>query len=98
MIKRDMARADLLGIVLFDMHDYSGNTLYTINGVKWRIVKDSWQTINVSGGKEMIEDYTGEPYLNKKVVVIDDYNHDVIKAAYSYDDRRVGIMTLRPEL
>ena len=98
MIKRDKARDDLLGIVLFDMHGYSGNTLYTVLGAKWRIVKDSWQTINMSGGKDIIEEYTGETYTNKLVVVIDDYNHDVIKAAYSYDDRRFGVMTLRPEL
>lgn len=98
MQKRDKARNDLLGVVIFDMHDYSGNTLYTIHGVNWRIVKDSWQTISMPGGKDVIEWYTGEPYLNKKVVVIDDYNHDLIKAAYSYDDRRFGIMTLRPEL
>lgn len=98
MQKRDKARDDLLGVVLFDMHDYSGNTLYTINGVKWRIVPDSWQTLDMSCGREIIEYYTGEPYTNKLVVVIDDYNHDLIRAAYSYDCRRFGVMTLRPEL
>lgn len=96
MQKRDKARDDLLGIVLFDMHDYSGKRRYTIAGVEWEIVKDSWQTIDMQGGKDIIENYTGEPYTNKYVVVIDDYNHDLIRAAYSYDDRRFGVMTLRP--
>jgi hypothetical protein len=96
MQKRDKARNDLLGYVIFDMHDYSGRLTYRIHGVEWKIVKDSWQAVDMQGGSAIIENYTGERYTNKYVVVIDDYNHDLIRAAYSYDDRRFGVMTLRP--
>lgn len=90
-----MARRDLTGHVLCDMHDYQGEPI-DVDGQKWFIVPESWQTVHTDKGSEFIEDCIEGPYTNKYLVVIEDRYEDKLIAAYSYDALRFGIMTLRP--
>jgi hypothetical protein len=90
-----MARPDITGYVLCDMHDYRGRLSFVVENIEWVVIVDSWQTLQTSRGTEIIEGYIDRPYTNKYLVVIEDLGDDKIRAAYSYDGLRFGVMTLR---
>lgn len=90
-----------IGESLWDMHNIPSAEFKDYEGRTWRIHMQSWQTLPVGGGSklitEMIESQTGitYTYYNKMLVVLEYDETDTVKLVYSYDDRRIGVLTAR---
>ncbi len=89
-----MSFAALIGRSILDMHDFQGG-MVIVDYERYYLVKNSRQDIECSCGAEIIESYTGLPYREKQLVVIEDFGGDTIRAAYSWDGRRFGVMTFQ---
>lgn len=90
-----------IGESLYDMHDLMKAEFKDYEGRTWRITLQSWMTLPISGGTNLIEQMMydlgldGYTYTNKLLVVLEYDGVDTAKLVYSYDDRRIGVMTAK---
>jgi hypothetical protein len=90
-----------IGESLYDANDLMKAEFKDYKGRTWRITLQSWQTLPISGGTEIVEDMFRQiglddyKYTNKLLVVLEYDDIDTAKLVYSYDDRRIGVMTAK---
>jgi len=89
-----VGRPCLEGKVIWDMHDALPAEVRILDDV-WSVDYASWQVVRTNLGSQIIEGLTEDPYTNKHLVVIEDDGEDCIRAAYSYDGLRFGLIKLR---
>lgn len=104
MVSPDKYVEPEIGEAIWDMNDTPHRYYFRDRkGREWKISPESWQSLPIAGGTKLIEKMVmdeladGEPYsyLNKMLVVLEfDTDDGSAKAVYSYDDNRIGVMSL----
>jgi hypothetical protein len=98
-----MAKDIQVGSELFDMHDYDCDGIINTGHRKFgvlEVVPNSWQHVYVDGSSQIVQRIIeeaggGSPYLNKTLVALEELEGaGEVKAIYSMDNKRFGIITL----